>query len=294
MYCSPGARLRANWALGSSDLLVCSSGIDATGQTLRLASRWLTISCWAFACKCTSDEQAGHSSGSSNSDRRAAAGCAPLFQRLHAQAQAGKASTAARLQYAQDIAEQLAPDPPREERPTDDKYTERAAWELLRICLLNAAEYETLTEELMEWLDRHGTLVEGGGAPLARQVAQLRRQPAPEGHTSYWEVLQRLVALGRTEEALDLLGAHSLWTASYSVQQADSGVMTQVLDAIWVHFLLSQFVLTLLYGHPPCADVAAGGSQPAAAENAALCGLRQGHVAGHCHPRPPGLCPSEV
>ena len=139
-------------------------------------------------------------------------------------------------------------------------YTERAAWELLRICLLDAAEHETITEEMVEWLDRHGALVEGGGAPLARQVAQLRRQPAPEGHTSYWDVLQRLVALGRTEEALDLLGAHSLWTASYSVQQADSGVTTQVLDMLWVVSLIScHSVLTSLYGHLPCADVAAGG-----------------------------------
>ena len=50
----------------------------------------------------------------------------------------------------------------------------------------------------------------------------------PEDEPGYWSLIQKLAALGLSDEVIDLLGAHSVWTTSYESQQQDPNLAAQV------------------------------------------------------------------
>ena len=64
--------------------------------------------------------------------------------------------------------------------------------------------------------------------PIHSELARLSRLPLPEEDPCYWPLLHRLVAVGRVEEGIDLLGSHSIWTTSYQSQQQDPHLHAQV------------------------------------------------------------------
>ncbi len=58
---------------------------------------------------------------------------------------------------------------------------------------------------------------EAAGPSLPEQVEGLHSmESATEQQADYWPVLQRLVGLGMTEDAVGLLGLHSAWQLAYT------------------------------------------------------------------------------
>lgn len=58
---------------------------------------------------------------------------------------------------------------------------------------------------------------EAAGPSLPEQIEALHSsESAPEQQPHYWHLLQRLVALGMTEDAVGLLGLHSAWQLAYA------------------------------------------------------------------------------
>ena len=61
---------------------------------------------------------------------------------------------------------------------------------------------------------------------MARFLEQHDVGRMPEASSEYWATLHRLVALGRIDEALRLLGLHSAWQRAFS--QDDKSIAVQV------------------------------------------------------------------
>ena len=86
-----------------------------------------------------------------------------------------------------------------------------------------------LSQALVGWLRRFNMLYSSSDEqPIHSELARLSRIPLPEEDPRYWPLLHRLVAVGRVEEAIDLLGSHSIWTTSYQSQQQDPHLHAQV------------------------------------------------------------------
>lgn len=61
---------------------------------------------------------------------------------------------------------------------------------------------------------------------LATFTQQHEMGRMPEASSEYWGTLHRLVALGRIDEALKLLGLHSAWEQEFT--QDDKSIAVQV------------------------------------------------------------------
>lgn len=85
------------------------------------------------------------------------------------------------------------------------------------------------------WLRRHEVLFGDGSRPALSEVAsRLSEGSRPEDDPEYWPTLHRLVAVGWLDDAIDLLGSHSAWTAALQDQRRDEDLASQVTDSIAV------------------------------------------------------------
>lgn len=64
-------------------------------------------------------------------------------------------------------------------------------------------------QDLVQWLQRNQAAL--SARPLRLALAAVRGAALPEEHPDYWPTLQRCLALGWAEDAMDLLGLHSAW-----------------------------------------------------------------------------------
>lgn len=84
-------------------------------------------------------------------------------------------------------------------------------------------------QAIASWLQRfHGLYAPPEEQPPSTQVAAFIAAARPEEEEPYWALLAKLVALGRIEQALQLLGAHSTWAAPYPDQAADRRLYCEV------------------------------------------------------------------
>ena len=156
--------------------------------------------------------------------RRLAYDTLPAFQALQARLHAGGGGVpAADLRaYAAAISDLLAPEP-------GAASPEPALWDLLAVLFLHAPAAGGVATEALAWaLARHeGAL---GGPPAlgpAAEALALSDAPVPEAQPGFWEAAARLAALGRVDEAGELLGRHTLWRRAVEAA-GDAGVLAAV------------------------------------------------------------------
>ncbi len=99
-----------------------------------------------------------------------------------------------------------------------------AGMRVLTVPLVEAHDYFHM-QALAAWVQRHARVLttasapsgEAAGPSLPEQIEALHSsESAPEQQPQYWPLLQRLVALGMTEDAVGLLGLHSAWQLAYA------------------------------------------------------------------------------
>lgn len=105
---------------------------------------------------------------------------------------------------------------------------EAALWDLLQVALLHTqAAGGAATESLVWLLARHEAALSPGVAlAAAAEELALSGAPVPEAQPGFWETAARLAALGRLEEAGELLGRHTLWRRAVEAA-GDRAVLAQ-------------------------------------------------------------------
>ncbi|KAK9834765.1 hypothetical protein WJX74_009791 [Apatococcus lobatus] len=113
---------------------------------------------------------------------------------------------------------------------------ERALWALTEILFLQpGCSAGTISEALAAWLDQNDYVLASPGWSVATSMARFMEQHEmgrmPEASSDYWGTMQRLVALGRIDEALKLLGLHSAWEQEFTLDNKSIAVQTTCLRA---------------------------------------------------------------
>ncbi|KAK9846384.1 hypothetical protein WJX81_002703 [Elliptochloris bilobata] len=161
--------------------------------------------------------------------RRLAHDALPAFRELQAALHSGGVTAPVLQRYAQTISDLLVLDQDTLLAP------EAAIWDLLQVALLHTqAGGGVATESLIWLLARHeGALSPGVPLGLAAEELALSEAAVPEAQPGFWETVQRLAALGRAEEAGELLGRHTLWRRAVEAA-GDRAVLAQVavLEAV--------------------------------------------------------------
>ncbi|BDA46981.1 Nuclear pore complex protein NUP85 [Coccomyxa sp. Obi] len=162
------------------------------------------------------------------SERRVAYDSLPAFQALRTKLAGGSRTvdTSDLQEYAESISNTLAPSIDRVgEEDVYGQPQEAAMWDLLRVFYLGPFTDGSFVEALSAWMQRHARVLtmasssngEAMGPSLPEQVESLHSaESATERQPEYWPVLQRLVGMGMTEDAVGLLGLHSAWQLAYS------------------------------------------------------------------------------
>lgn len=118
---------------------------------------------------------------------------------------------------------------------------ESALWNIISLFTLRQPATAAGIPDLVGWFRANASAL----APkfsLDRLRATLRHTPIPEAHADYWRSLQRLVAIGRTTDALDLIGAHSVWLQwDGTVNPKDVGLDSQIAVLEPLTLLLRRF-----------------------------------------------------
>lgn len=97
---------------------------------------------------------------------------------------------------------------------------------LARLSADSACIHSNLAQALVHWMQKHARVLTtpaadapgpGCAASLPDQAEALHAAAErPEQQAQYWAVVQRLAAVGWTEDAVALLGLHSAWQLAYS------------------------------------------------------------------------------
>ncbi|KAK9803644.1 hypothetical protein WJX72_007957 [[Myrmecia] bisecta] len=234
--CQPGSRLHVAWGRGS-ELLLADVSTGPPGQPV--TSSLIT---WGFP---------------SGMRRRLVYDSLPLYKALHTKqlqaqqrGQALPADTVA--EYVRTIGAIVATDDARQASVENEEadseagelLQESALWDLLRIFFAEAPNNHGLvTEELMQWAHRHNSVLSGSvslAASLATLLDQISSSAStpPEQLPGYWSTLHRLVANGWLEQAMELLGLHSVWTQAYAARQdPNTTAVLQVLESAGTELL---------------------------------------------------------
>ena len=84
------------------------------------------------------------------------------------------------------------------------------------------------------WLHQNDYVLASPGwsvaTPLARFTERHEMGRMPEASSEYWGTMHRLVALGRLDEALKLLGLHSAWEQEFTLD--DKSIAVQVRNLL--------------------------------------------------------------
>lgn len=198
--CRSGGQLDFRWGLGRELLLAETSGRTQATECNFGGAQW--------------DEP-------SSAQRQVAYDTMKLHKALHTQAMSEQ-DKAARLQsiieYSQEVASVLLAACA---RPASTDHGQQAvkedccAWELLQLFYLFAPRYEgSVTQDLVMWMKKHNALLRGPEGSVWEAFAELcggieDEQAAAQTLPGYWQVIQRLVLVGWTDDARDLLYVHS-------------------------------------------------------------------------------------
>ena len=83
------------------------------------------------------------------------------------------------------------------------------------------------------WLHHNEYVLASPGWSVAASMARFTEQhemgQVPEASSEYWGTMHRLVALGRLDEALKLLGLHSAWEQEFTLEDKSIAVQVQKL-----------------------------------------------------------------
>ncbi|GLI65398.1 hypothetical protein VaNZ11_008954 [Volvox africanus] len=97
---------------------------------------------------------------------------------------------------------------------------EAALWHLLEIFFVDAPRREgNLGEDFVHWLAAHADITDAATGEFSSEYIQdLLQDPAPDRKSEYWPMIRRLVALGRTSTALELLKRHAVMQEMEAVE----------------------------------------------------------------------------
>ncbi|GFR51570.1 hypothetical protein Agub_g13906, partial [Astrephomene gubernaculifera] len=143
--------------------------------------------------------------------------------------------------YARAVREQLMS---LRDDPDDGGYSqlEAALWQLLEVFLVDLPRHEgNLGEDLVAWLGAHADALAGitEQQGISSRLEELCGSPSAAAQPDYWPLLTRLVALGRTREALQLLDCHEAkQAAGGALQQPGIRAQLELLDCL--HVLLKR------------------------------------------------------
>lgn len=199
--CPSGSRLDFQWGFGRELLLA-----DTSSSSTQQAESSFGMAQW--------DEP-------SSAQRQVAFDTMQLYQALHTQALADQDRTVrlqSILEYSQEIAVVLraACGRPAASDPGQPLVGEDCcAWELLQLFYVLAPRLEgSVTQDLVMWFKQHNLLLQGPegsvhevyNAVLANITEE---EAASQTVPGYWQAIQRLVLVGWTADARDLLYLHS-------------------------------------------------------------------------------------
>ena len=113
----------------------------------------------------------------------------------------------------------------------------RAIWELVALFFVEpGGGTGVVTEELVEWFQRHASVLQLSPDALPARVGALlaaiqQAGPKPEAAPGFWECFASMVAVGWTDPAIDLLMLHSCW-GEWRMGKAAVKPVVELLEAM--------------------------------------------------------------